>query len=61
METVWHQSGSWEGWVPFLDCSSSVQAVFSLKLCGLSSLNEVLLLPSMEALILQTMPALWSH
>lgn len=33
----------------------------SLKLCGLSSLSEVLPLPGVEALILRTTSALWSH
>jgi len=58
---MWCRTGLWEGRVPFLDCPSSVQAVFSLKLCGLSLLSEVLPLPGMEALILWTMSALWSH
>lgn len=39
---MWCRAGLWEGRVPFLDCPSSVQAVFSLKLCGLSSPSEVL-------------------
>lgn len=37
--------GGWEGGVPFLGCSSSVQAVFGLQLCGLSSQSELLPLP----------------
>lgn len=47
---MWCHTGSWEGRVPFLDCPSSVQTAW--KLCGLSSLSEVLPLPGVEALIL---------